>query len=253
MKKIVIVMIVAFMLLVSSLAFAGEKVVYTVKAGDTLGELMFTWKVQGIDIKEIHQWNQNLGTQVAVGQQIIYCLPDRPVAKITSEEAIKQVEEAIATLKDAQKIVKEMDEERNNRIKKQQEERINNIIVYAVLFVLIVIMLFFLRNKKQPAVKAQKETAKAEPQPVTDRIFFVPVEENGLYEAEVEYNAELDRYFIPFCHKNGGDRIWKNKEGDARRNVQQCWRQKNKYGDQIDKLMVEGKIRQINNQNQAKA
>ncbi len=243
MKKMILVVMVMIMLLVGSLAFAGEKVIYTVKVGDTLGELMYTWKVQGINIKEIHQWNPNLGTQVVVGQKIVYYLSDRPIAKLTPEEAKKQVAEAIATLKDAQKIVKEMDEDRKDRIKKQQEERRDNLIVFAILAIIIIAIVFFLRDKKQASVQAEQKNEVS--QTVTDKKFFVPVEENGIFEAEIEYNAELDRYFIPFCHKNGGDRIWKEKEGEAKANVRQCWRRKDKYGDQVDKLIAEGKIRQI--------
>ena len=227
---------VIIMLFVGSLAFAGEKVVYTVKAGDTLGELMFTWKVQGINIKEIHQWNQNLGTQVDVGQQIIYYLPDRPVSQKLSAEEVKEiVDETIAAQKS-----------------KGEEKESNFTLMLAVgfgLFCMVALVAFalYMKSKKQPVVEGQPKTVVTAKQ---DRKFFAPVEEDGVYEAEIEYNAELNRYYIPFCHINGGERMWEKNEGDARRTVKKCWRQSQKYGDQINKLMAEKdkkkkKIREI--------
>lgn len=244
MKKLFVAMMFMIMLLVGSLAFAGEKVVYTVKAGDTVSQLMCTWNSQGYEVKKVFMWNPDLGSQVKIGQKIVLYLPDQPVVKINAEEVKKIVDETIAAQK-----------------RKEEKKESNFNLMLAIgfgLFCMVALVAFalYMKSKNQPSVKAQKETAKAEPQPAINTIFFVPVEENGLYEAEIEYNAELNRYFIPFRHINGGDRMYEKSEGDARRTVKKCWRQREKYGDQIDKLMAEKeenkkKIRQINNQAKA--
>src|SRR3989338_1638349 len=76
MKKIIVVTFIA--VLWASLALAGERVVYIVKKGDTLGELMYSWHAQGVEIKKLFLWNQDLGTQIRIGQNVIYYLPDSP-------------------------------------------------------------------------------------------------------------------------------------------------------------------------------
>jgi len=106
-------LVVAAVIAVLSLALvyhatAGDRVVYTVKKGDTLGELMYTWRVQGVEIEKLYSWNSNLGTQVKVGQEIIYYLPDRPETKKLSEQEVKKVvAEVMAQTKGAQESKKD--------------------------------------------------------------------------------------------------------------------------------------------------
>ena len=106
-------LVVAAVIAVLSLALvyhatAGDRVVYTVKNGDTLGELMYTWRVQGVEIEKLYSWNSNLGTQVKVGQEIIYYLPDRPETKKLSEQEVKKVvAEVMAQTKGAQESKKD--------------------------------------------------------------------------------------------------------------------------------------------------
>ncbi|MBI2459467.1 MAG: LysM peptidoglycan-binding domain-containing protein [Parcubacteria group bacterium] len=104
MKKLVsgLTSLFVFTLVLASLAIAGDKVVYTVKNGDTLGELMYVWRVQGVEIEKLYGWNPGLGTQIKVGQEIVYYLPDRPdqqdVKKMSEQEVKKIVAETIARI-----------------------------------------------------------------------------------------------------------------------------------------------------------
>lgn len=91
MKKLAMIVMLICCVFFVSLAIAGEKVVYTVKKGDTLGELMYAWRVQGVEIGKLYSWNQNLGTQIKIGQEIIYNLPDRPEVKRLSEQEVKKI------------------------------------------------------------------------------------------------------------------------------------------------------------------
>lgn len=94
MKRISLVFLFVVVLAMASLAIAGDKMIYTVKQGDTLGELMYSWRVQGIEINKLYSWNPELGTQVKIGQEIVYYLPDRPEqqdAKKMSEQDVKKI------------------------------------------------------------------------------------------------------------------------------------------------------------------
>ena len=77
MKKVNIFFLALFVFtVVCSAAQALEEKVYVVKDKDTLGELTFAWRKQGIEVSRIHEWNPGLGTQLEVGQKILYYLPE---------------------------------------------------------------------------------------------------------------------------------------------------------------------------------
>jgi len=73
----------------------------------------------------------------------------------------------------------------------------------------------------------------------------IELEEKGLYETDIEFDPTTGRWLTPFRHIKGGERMWEESEGDARRTTQKCWRQMEKYSGQIEKLITDGTIRKI--------
>jgi len=60
---------------------------YVVNPGDTLGQIQFALKGQGVDVSRLTEWNPGLGTQVKVGQIIRYMVPEDQMAGIRKELA----------------------------------------------------------------------------------------------------------------------------------------------------------------------
>jgi len=250
MKKMVIVMMVMFMLFVGSLvAYAGQKVVYTVKWGDTYSELMFRWGRQGIEIEKMDIWNPSVGNRVKAGQEIIYYLPDRPSIQKLSDEQIKKiinkaVDNAVAKTIEAKKSQD-----------KKQEDRDFKMACVVSIALLIVIVILILVSKKQPKGKKEHKEAAADEQQER-QIATIKLEANGLlktdHETDIEFDPVNNRWLTPFCHLEGKqERMYAETRGEARRSAQKCWKNTIKYGDQIKKLIAEKKIREIKQQTKA--
>ena len=79
-------------------SYATERKVYIVHKGDTLGEIMFTLKTQGVDIRKLHDWNPDLGTQVTIGEEISYFIPDTPPPPASRDEVENAVNRAIGEI-----------------------------------------------------------------------------------------------------------------------------------------------------------
>jgi LysM domain len=80
--------------------------VYVVKSGDTLGDIVWTLRAQGISVTRIGEWNPELGTRVVVGQKIAYYLPEVQVptpqiSKADMEKVVRVAIDAIANRVDA--------------------------------------------------------------------------------------------------------------------------------------------------------
>ena len=234
MKKhfVALAVVVAVVVCFISMAMAVDKVVYTVKRGDTLGELMYAWKVQGIEIEKLYSWNPSLGTQVKIGQEIVYYLPDRLSvnAQLSEQEIKKVVEDTISQV----------------RAKEQGTSKANQVLSLlalcagiALAVVLLVLLIVLLVRTRTGKVKTQSQA-------VGNKV-TIELGKNGLYETDIEFDPATSRWYIPFHHLEGEkERIWAKSEGDARRSAQKCWRQTDKYGEQIDKLLADKIIRPTN-------
>lgn len=205
--------------------------IYTVKRGDTLGELMFAWKVQGIEIEKLYSWNLGLGTQIKIGQEIIYYLPERPGERVKlNEQEIKKVVEATIEAR-----AKEPPSIPGNS---KTGQALNLLLVSAVIAVIILAVAISLA-----LLLRRRGGRKTNPEVVA-----IELEGKGLYVTDIELDPATGKWFTPFRHINGGDRMWGKTEGDARRSAQKCWRETEKYGDQIQKLIKQGIIREKNKQ-----
>lgn len=131
------------------------------------------------------------------------------------------------------------------------QEKNNKLTV--LLFVIagaIAILLFVFGRQLFAKQESNQETKPVEVKAKKSFAKFVPLEENGVYEAQIEYDAETDRWFTPFRNTNNGERIYAENENRAKKSVQRCWKNREKFGEQIDKLLSEKddnkkKIRQI--------
>jgi len=232
MKKhfVALAVVVAVVVCFISMAMAVDKVVYTVKRGDTLGELMYAWKVQGIEIEKLYSWNPSLGTQVKIGQEIVYYLPDRLSvnAQLSEQEIKKVVEDTISQV----------------RAKEQGTSKANQVLSLLALCAGIALAVVSLVLLIVLLVRTRTGKVKTQSQAVGNKV-TIELGENGLYETDIEFDPAIDRWLTPFCHINGGERMQEKSEGDAKRTVRKCWRQTEKYGEQINKLLAEKTIRQI--------
>ncbi|MDD4271410.1 MAG: hypothetical protein PHF50_01250 [Patescibacteria group bacterium] len=238
-KILVAAAVAVVILLISFNATAGEKVVYTIKKGDTLGELMYTWRVQGVDINKLHIWNADLGTQVKVGQKITYFLPESTdVKKLTDQEIQKVVAETIARM--------EKSKEPSAAQKAPKQQQVEPIFPkYVQVFGSVVLALIFvalLVNAYYSSKKAKSQTQA----PAAKKRVTIPLEKNGLFETEIEWDEATGRWLTPFRHLSGGDRMWGKDEGSARRSAQKCWRDAVTYNEQIGELIAQGIIREKN-------
>jgi len=230
---VIAAVIVVLLLLLAFYATAADRVVYTVKKGDTLGELMFTWKVQSVEVEKLFTWNPGLGTQVKIGQEIVYYLPDRSEAKMKlSEQEIKKVVEA--TMSQIQ--AKAPASIPKNSKKGQALQLIwISVLIAVVVIIVTVLIAFSLRRSKR---KTSNETAKK------TTVVTIALGDNGLYVTDLEFDPATGRWLTPFRHLSGGDRMWGKAEGEARRSARKCWQNTAEYGDQIQKLISKGIIRE---------
>jgi hypothetical protein len=128
---------------------------YVVKPGDTLGEIVFTLRAEGIDVKQLQGWNPRLGTQIQAGDHIVYFTPEAPLSQ--ASEAKQQ--DAEATLRDIT--------ERTKRV--ESNEASMKIIGYGIVVILMIILcalgagLMFRKNRlrvlsvSQPAKSPEPE------------------------------------------------------------------------------------------------
>ena len=73
--------------------------VYVVKRGDTLGQIIFTLRKEGIDVENLHVWNPDLGTQVKTGEAIVYYRPERPLPPATDEEVRAEADRMVSHMR----------------------------------------------------------------------------------------------------------------------------------------------------------
>lgn len=93
MKKTTIFLIGCFFSLAISLplcAQAGRRMVFVVRKGDTLGQIVFLLRAEGINVYKLHEWNPRLGTQVQAGEKIFYFAPKKPLPPV-SQKQIREI------------------------------------------------------------------------------------------------------------------------------------------------------------------
>lgn len=237
MKKIIVMVIFGCLLWVS-LAIAGEKVIYVVKRGDTLGELMYVWQSrQGVDVKKIFIWNPSLGTQIQIGQKIIYYLPDQTVTrKLTEDELRNVVAETMSQIaKEAAKVPTE------SFVGKMWRYLILSfIIAVAVLIPSIGIPLYFRsKSKKAEKVKAEAMT-EAEKKAKAEIDFVEQVTIDG-YSLEIRYMAEMDRWYSPFRNQDRSF-IYSKTRSEIIGSSSRCLKNP-KFSEQLLKHLESGEIK----------
>jgi hypothetical protein len=99
--RVVVSFLIALTLALASGAW-GEptKKQYVVKGGDTLGDIIWTLRAQGIDVTKLGEWNPGLGTQVMEKQKITYYVPEikKPAPQISKAEMEQAVNQAVAAI-----------------------------------------------------------------------------------------------------------------------------------------------------------
>jgi len=191
MKKhfVALAVVVAVVVCFISMAMAADKVVYTVKRGDTLGELMYAWKVQGIEIEKLYSWNPSLGTQVKIGQEIVYYLPDRLSvnAQLSEQEIKKVVEDTISQV----------------RAKEQGTSKANQVLSLLALCAGIALAVVSLVLLIVLLVRTRTGKVKTQSQAVGNKV-TIELGKNGLYEI-LSLTRRLAVGISPFI-------IWKGKK-----------------------------------------
>jgi hypothetical protein len=129
-----------------SAAEAQERKEYIVKRGDTLGEIVFTLRSEGVNVTRLHEWNPDLSTQVQIGQKIIFFTPtiQSPVA-VSKEQARLDTEKVIAALKAEMEGIKKDTERRENAA------GVMTYLVPTSIFTILLAVVFIVKMKKQPA------------------------------------------------------------------------------------------------------
>jgi hypothetical protein len=140
----------------ASASFAGERKEYTVKRGDTLGQIIYMLGKEHVDVTKIHDWNPDLGTQVQEDQVVVYYTPDNPSPVVTREQA-----EAIAT-ESAKRAVEARDAQ--NPVPQSSAPKVEIGIWVAVgLFVVGAVIYVSRRRRKVPQPIATTEVRKPTP------------------------------------------------------------------------------------------
>jgi len=232
MKRIVFLVLVCCALWVS-LAIAGDKVVYTVKPGDTLGELMYTWRVQGVEINKLHVWNADLGTQVKVGQKIAYYLSNRAdVKKLTDQEIQRVVAETMARMEKPK-------EPAPVQATKQEEilNEKNQVVLFVVVMVvfLMILAFFVLRSIIKPKVQA----------PFKPIVFADLTKEEEIegYLVRIRFVASENKWCSPFRNAHG-DQIFADTKSRIIGSVSRCLKSQ-KFSDQLQKLLASGEVKKL--------
>jgi hypothetical protein len=133
-----------------SLSWGAVKKEYTVKSGDTLGNIIWTLRAQGIDVKQLGAWNPDLGTRLATGQKIAYYEPDVPVRVPQISKA--EVEQAISN---AVNEILRRQEQKTNRENESQTAKFLFFTFIAALAVLAIASGYWLRrraNRRRTAI-----------------------------------------------------------------------------------------------------
>lgn len=234
MKK-VFGLALAFVFALVSLAIAGEKVIYTVKRGDTLGELMYVWRVQGVEIEKLYSWNSNLGTQLKIGQKIIYYLSDRQGAEKMSEKEVKKIVADIMSYMEAE-AAKTLAPAKKS-LWRQVLEILLLCLSITIVVVALLALVFFQREriKKMKKAKIKTQNPPIEPTPA-------PLKEIATIGCYIMSIATVGgKWYSPF--KNGdGSRIYANTKAEIIRSTARCLKNE-KFSEQLKKLLVSGEIK----------
>ncbi|MBI4779631.1 LysM peptidoglycan-binding domain-containing protein [Candidatus Falkowbacteria bacterium] len=256
-------------MVMASLAFAGDKVVYTVKKGDTLGQLMYAWRVQGIEIDKLYSWNPDLGTQVKIGQEIVYYLPDRSdqnrqdVEKMSEQEVKKIVKETIAQAEAAKaatiqpvaitpKVPKTTGLEMGSSVQFPGIWKLR-VVVWgglAAFFVLpfiifyLIVAPFFARKRKKAA-----EEAKAKANDIILEGDWIKAKDmDGIVYSVWVFKRVNNNWYTPFMTLQDKTKpLFRKKFNDAKKAVIGCMKNP-KYAEQVAKLKDSGEILRESNQ-----
>lgn len=93
MKRFFLTLVFVLVLVQFGFSAEPEKKVLIVRVGDTLSDIVWTLKMQGIEVSKLQEWNPGLGTQVQLGQEIVYYIPavEPPVVNVQNVTNVKNV------------------------------------------------------------------------------------------------------------------------------------------------------------------
>jgi hypothetical protein len=161
---------------------------YVVKSGDTLGDIIWTLRAQGIDVTKLGEWNPGLGTQVTLNQKIIYYVPEAhvPAAQVSKTEMEQAVQQAVDKI--AQRYEKAEKEKSNATLRERESGNAKWLFIFciAVLVIAAIVLGVILRKR------ADKTN---EPAPVTSCVSCERIETQPSTEVEptpTHTNALID-------------------------------------------------------------